>query len=56
MYAASTGLPRASYALTAGPVKAQNVFLGANVFMSGFGGHRCVFLLLLFATAVEFVL
>ncbi len=41
MLAASTGLPQASYALTAGPVKAQNVFLGANVFMSGFGGHRC---------------
>lgn len=54
MYAASTGLPRASYALTAGPVKAQNVFLGANVFMSGFGGHRCVSLLLLILVALAF--
>ncbi|EIE19348.1 hypothetical protein COCSUDRAFT_19779, partial [Coccomyxa subellipsoidea C-169] len=41
--AASTGLPQASYALTAGPLKAQNVFLGANVFMSGFGGHSMSF-------------
>ncbi len=39
MAAAVTGLPHAVKALVAGPAKVQNVFLGANVFMSGFGGH-----------------
>jgi len=28
-----------SYAFYQGPAKMQNLFLGANVFMSGFGGH-----------------
>ncbi|KAK9796248.1 hypothetical protein WJX73_001881 [Symbiochloris irregularis] len=41
--AGSTHLPNAHQAFYQGPTKMQNLFLGANIFMSGFGGHSLAF-------------